>query len=347
MDEDKGLAGPATPEKGLAKESWRRRALGLFVSGVLVLLLVYTVPMAEVFERIKHIPPSMIVGLLLLHGLVLQLRVHRWTIIVGAGGPISRQHRKASRDAVFVGWLADSVLPLKGGDFMRPLLYARKTGTSFTGALAAVVFERALDLLALATLLGIALGMCPEAGRPPWSSAVAALAVVAGIIGCLAYFMLRRWEPGREEGVGPGLSRGRAKVRELALQLRAASALLHHPPAVARVLGGTALIWILEVVAVALTLAACGLDSLWAFSPTGLAASGSQVVASTLAVTLPRGPTGVGTDQWASILALEPFGVSAATATAVSIVDVGCVLAWVIPFGILASLRTKTPHSQK
>jgi uncharacterized membrane protein YbhN (UPF0104 family) len=229
---------------------------------------------------------------------------------------------------------------------MRPLVYARKTGTSFTKALAAVVFERALDLLALAALLGVALGMCPEVGLPPWSSTVAAIAMVAGIIGCSAYFLLRRWNP-KEEDVGYGLSPGRAKVRELALQLRAASVLLDHPPAVAQVLGGTALIWILEVVAVALTLAACGLDALWAFSPTGLAASGSQVVASTLAVTLPRGPAGIGTDQWASILALEPFGVSAATATAVSIVDVGCVLAWVIPFGILASLRAKTPHSQR
>jgi uncharacterized protein (TIRG00374 family) len=69
-----------------------------------------------------------------------------------------------------IGFMANNVLPLRLGEFVRPWALSRREGISKSTLLATVVVERAVDMLTLLAILGIALLVHPisettEAGR--------------------------------------------------------------------------------------------------------------------------------------------------------------------------------------
>jgi uncharacterized protein (TIRG00374 family) len=72
--------------------------------------------------------------------------------------------------ATMIGFMANNVLPLRLGEFVRPWALSRREGMSKSTLLATVVVERAVDMLTLLVILGIALFVHPisaatEAGR--------------------------------------------------------------------------------------------------------------------------------------------------------------------------------------
>ncbi|MEE2827605.1 MAG: lysylphosphatidylglycerol synthase transmembrane domain-containing protein [Myxococcota bacterium] len=315
-----------------------RLLLGFALSTVLLVLLLHAVQIEKVMATLRSVRPDLLALLVLLHAVILGMRIQRWGLIVDGGSRPSWRRRRLVAEASLVGWFVDSALPLKAGEVARPWVYARSTGRSFLDLLGTVTLERVLDLMALAALFALAFGVLPGARLPDGFAQFAIFGFVASLGGFVAVLSLRRWGPTEmpEFGDSPSI---RVRALAAAVRFREGLGLFDRPALLARVVAWTTVIWVVETGAVALTLAACGVDLAWATGPSGLAASGSQVVISTVALGLPSAPTGIGVDQWATIFALRPFGVDDAVATAVSIVDIACVLIWVLPLGLLAVFR--------
>jgi hypothetical protein len=324
-----------------------RLLLGLSISAILLGLLAQTVDFDGVVEALQKVKTESLLPLLLLHLMILLLRIHRWQLIVEPKSESSWRRRFLIARAMFIGWFTDSALPIKAGELTRPWVYAQGTQRSFTDILGTVVLERVLDLLALASLFTLAFAALPGASVPTWFSDFAWVGALLTLLGLSSTFALFRWGPKQlslERDTKPAL-----KVRFLntLVHFRQGLELFREPTRTLQVLGWTCLIWACETYTVSLTLLACGADFTGLTDPSVVAASASQVVVSTLAVALPQSPAGIGVDQWATILALRPFGIDAATATAVSIIDVFCVLAWVIPIGLIAILRRGRAPKEK
>ena len=64
-----------------------------------------------------------------------------------------------------IGFMANNVLPFRLGEFVRPWVLARREKLSKTTLLATVVVERAVDMLTLLGILGVALARPPVARR--------------------------------------------------------------------------------------------------------------------------------------------------------------------------------------
>jgi len=69
--------------------------------------------------------------------------------------------------SVSVGYMASSILPIRAGDVVRAALMKRKVGTRIASALATVLAERVLDLLAILLMMSLFVGLTmrdPEFG---------------------------------------------------------------------------------------------------------------------------------------------------------------------------------------
>jgi len=95
------------------------------------------------------------------------LRALRWRSLIAVP-------RRLPLDSLFsatmIGFMANNVLPLRLGEFVRPWALARREGLSRSTLFATVVVERAVDMITLLAILGIALLVHPisaatEAGR--------------------------------------------------------------------------------------------------------------------------------------------------------------------------------------
>lgn len=86
------------------------------------------------------------------------IRAVRWRSFIVSPKPLRTD---ALFSATMIGFMANNVLPFRLGEFVRPWALARSEGLSKTTLLATVVVERAIDMLTLLAILGIALAVHP------------------------------------------------------------------------------------------------------------------------------------------------------------------------------------------
>jgi glycosyltransferase 2 family protein len=114
----------------------------------------------------------------------------RWHVILRHGG-IEHEVRDAYALTV-VGYMGNTVLPARGGEALRVLLLAERTGVRRREILGAILPERLLDVAALATLFCVltfaGTGDSPAGTLP---AIIAAIALVLGLVGLVAYLRLR------------------------------------------------------------------------------------------------------------------------------------------------------------
>jgi glycosyltransferase 2 family protein len=117
----------------------------------------------------------------------LAIRAFRWQYLLAPLGGAS--FGNAFR-ATAVGFAANSVLPARAGEVIRPYFLARREGKSATGAFATIILERLLDMVAVLVLLGVfvfAFGGPARATNPgamaivTWTGAVAGGAALIGL----------------------------------------------------------------------------------------------------------------------------------------------------------------------
>jgi len=86
------------------------------------------------------------------------IRAWRWQILAS---PLAKISARLSFSALMIGYLGNSILPLRAGEFMRSYVAGRRGGIPISTALAVVVVERILDMLMLLLCFSLSLLLFP------------------------------------------------------------------------------------------------------------------------------------------------------------------------------------------
>ncbi len=106
--------------------------------------------LSAVAAEIAHARVDLIIWAVVLAGVMPVIRAFRWRYLLDPIGPT--RFGPVLR-ATIVGFAALALLPARAGDVIRPYLVARTEGLSAASVFATIVMERALDLIAVLTLL--------------------------------------------------------------------------------------------------------------------------------------------------------------------------------------------------
>ncbi|WP_296806323.1 lysylphosphatidylglycerol synthase transmembrane domain-containing protein [Thiocapsa sp.] len=235
----------------------------------------------------------------------------RWTLILRPFGHFSVRQVAPS---MMIGFAGNNLLPLRIGELIRTVIFAKESGCSRSGVLMTLVVERALDLVGI--LLVFVTGALLVGELPPgWSYGLAV--ALAGILSLLTVLVLLGRFPNLSLGLWKRLSpslptlvaeRGQTYLTELS---RGLGALATASTGFALFLQSL-LRWYVAAALVWLSLASYGVSV-----PPGVAMLVVGVTAA--AVSLPSVPGFVGPVQAAFVFALTPFGISQEVALAASI----------------------------
>lgn len=321
----RGTAGHAGSEGEGEREGARPRPppwrdwqlwVAFAVSALAIALTLKGVDFAEVGRALGEAQWPFLLGVPVLHWLALWVRALRWRRLTVALSdlplPLGAHYR-----ATAIGFMTINLLPMRLGEFVRPLVLARELSVSASAAFGTLVIERAFDF-ACAAALGAALLALHAHALPAWVRSAAVALLLAGALPFALIAALRL-----------------AKARTLALIDTLLSPL---PERVARFLGGFArelcrgldglrgaaalaevMLWSLVLWCVlfaapfALGFAAFGIEL-----PLGefLLATLTVHVFVALAVAAPAAPGFLGVFHFACREALVLFGVSPSTALA-------------------------------
>jgi glycosyltransferase 2 family protein len=158
---------------------WRSALLGIAISVAAAALLVATTNLGEVVGRLQRAEVLWLVPGLLVLAVQAWVRAARWASLLRSSvGAALRAGQVV--EAMLVGYFVNAVMPGRLGEVARAIAVSRRESVPFSGVAASVVVERAVDVLALATLASIALAVSGS----DWAIPFAGLAVlIAGIVG--------------------------------------------------------------------------------------------------------------------------------------------------------------------
>jgi uncharacterized protein (TIRG00374 family) len=135
--------------------------LGIAISAVCVWLSMRDVHLAEVWNALRRANYFGFVGVMVVTLLGFWLRAIRWRSLISSPKRISTD---SLFSATMIGFMANNVLPFRLGEFVRPWALSRREHLSKTTLLATIVVERAIDMLTLLAILGLALLVFPLRG---------------------------------------------------------------------------------------------------------------------------------------------------------------------------------------
>lgn len=259
------------------------------------------------------------------------LRGFRWSVILDRAGIETARIEPYALEVV--GYMGNTVLPLRGGEAIRVMLLRERSDATWANAIGSVVPERVLDVITLGLLFAVVVLSGTIATPGGDGPALLALAVVLGLVGFgLAFRWLRR--RGR-------LGRLADRIRPLA----AASRPLFTSVGVS--LGALSVtIWLLD--GTVFWLIARSLDL-----PVGLLDGVAMAIVATGFSLIPAGPAYAGTYDAALLVSLGALDVTGGAAVSyillvrflvfVPVTLVGLVLV-VARYGGLTRLRRRESH---
>jgi glycosyltransferase 2 family protein len=298
------------PGEGYLK-SWLYRLAGIFVSVFFVYLAVRQVDLSGSLRALGTVRPGWLVAATLIYLSSFPVRALRWRLILRVQRVLPLGELMA---AVFVGYMANNVLPARAGEVYRAHFLGRRAGISRSGVAASIVVERTFDGLMLVCVILFVFVAFPTEDYLGGTALVTGLVFLALAAGILLYSLKANRS---HRAVERGLERLPLALRErlvgrLGFFLQGIRGI-----STARELleagGYTVLVWALDASAVALVVASFGVT----LPPIGYVLVFALVALST---TLPSGPGFVGPFQYAFVLSLGSFAVSRETALAVSVV---------------------------
>jgi uncharacterized protein (TIRG00374 family) len=300
--------------KGLLASSRFQAAASAVLAVGLFAFFLSRVHLSEIAASIRAASPGWMAASAAISISTFAIRALRWVWILR---PVGRVPWWPSYRATSIGFAANTVLPARAGEVLRPAILARECSLPFAALLASIVFERILDALAQLTYLGIALGTGAAAGGVVSSGrlrlAVAGLAAIA--IGVALFAVL--WRDATErlfDVLFRALpERFRPAAHRAAHTFLDGFASLKTPRLAALVCVGSLFLWFVINVQVYCVLRAFGLDL-------PLTAAFVTTSAAVLGLVVPT-PGGVGGYHAAVQFALtRVYGVPLATATGVALI---------------------------
>lgn len=304
---------------------WLYRVAGILVSIFFLYLVTRQVDFAQFFRVLKEARPALLGAASLVYLAGYPIRALRWRRILRAQKELSLGQVLVP---VFVGYMANNLLPARAGELYRAHFLGRRTRMSRSGALASIVVERTFDGLMLILVISLVFFMFPEESLLGISALATGLVFLALAVGIFLY--VREVDRTHRAvnwmlGLLPQAAEKRAgiRVRVFMQGMRGISTFR----GTLEVGAYTVLVWTLEACAVALVILSFGVT---------LPVSGFVLVYSlaALSTALPSGPGYIGPYQYAFVLALGVFAVSRETALAISVAAQASLLGSVTLIGL-------------
>lgn len=274
------------------------------------------------------------------------LRAFRWRFLLS---PFTDTTTARLYPVVIVGYMANNILPLRAGEFVRSYYLSRREPVSGATALATIVVERVFDGLLMLLLLFAGVLFLPFSGLPEgvqdavdipvWA---AAAIMVVPFVGGFAVIILAALHPQRFLAVGNSLARRlpapvrfRALISAFAKRFIGGFEGLHRPDRLAKVAVLTAPVWVAE--GVAYYAIALGFDLDAHLGSQWLLVGSMLLIISlaNLAISVPLSQGGVGPFEIFAALALVVLGVGSVHASAYAVVLHATLLLPVIIVGLL------------
>jgi uncharacterized protein (TIRG00374 family) len=254
----------------------------------------------------------------------------RWSVLLSGN---ARLPIRVTFSYVMIGYLANTVLPLRLGDLARASLLGRRHGIGIASALGSILLERVLDLLVLLLLIG---GLAFVVDVPPLVRAGIAT-MAAGALGGLAFLVsLAVW---RERLTGlaarlPFAAARRPIEQLLGLAARFAGGLkvLRDRRRLAQVLALSALAWAIAGGGTFLWLVAFDMPAPWYAALFVLAVVN-------LGGAIPSSPGAIGVYHFLAVLALSVWVPDSSAALAYAIATHGVNLALNVLIGAICLAR--------
>ena len=195
------------------------------------------------------------------------VRAERWTYLLA---PLGRARFSAVFRTTVIGFGASAVLPARAGEVIRPYLLARREGLSFTAALATIVVERILDLVAVLVQLAVFL-LVFDPGLEAKDSAVFSAIRFGGLltapiaVGALLVMFFMAGHPDtlhawllKAETVFP--ARIASMIARLARTFAEGFAVVRHAPRLIAAMAWSCILWVLIAGSIWVTSQAFGID---------------------------------------------------------------------------------------
>ena len=162
---------------------------------VLFAVFLWTAPLAQVGEALTHVKVAWLLASLAVALLTYALRALRWGLILR---PVGRAGTGNLLGCTAAGFATSTVLPLRAGEIVRPLLLTARTGLPAAATLASILTERLLDGASVLLLFGFGVATA-QAGLNPRNLGLlrdTAMLTTAGLVAAvvLVWFLLRRRE---------------------------------------------------------------------------------------------------------------------------------------------------------
>lgn len=292
-----------------------RAAIALAAGLALVAAMLWYIGPSHVGRALSSASPIYLALAIVAYGLFFLVRGIRWRMLFSHSAPDVRL--TTTTGATAVGWLANSLLPLKGGEVLRATLVARRERVSIVTSAATIALERVLDMLGASLLAVLALLLLPGATHlPGWLVLALQAAWILPVALLLALAALVRWRELSLRGLSRAtrhMGRFGVKVHTLAdMVLSGFATLARHPGLLARLAPLTFVIATLQTLVFAFLVMAFIPPATLAMS---FAGSAIFLLSFVIAIT----PGNVGTYEAAFIAVFVALGVPAEVAIPASI----------------------------
>jgi glycosyltransferase 2 family protein len=306
-------------------KSWLYSVVGIFVSIFFVYLAVRRVDVAESIRALRDMQPILVGMAILVYLACFPILALRWRLILRTQKALSWREIMMP---LFVGYMANNLLPARTGEVYRAHVLGRRTRISRSGVMASIVVERTFDGLMLVCMILLVFVLFPQThflGSAALVTGLAFLALAAGIL--LYNLMVDKAHRITNWGLEllPQLLRKHVSSR-LNVFLQGIRGISTAKQFLAAGIF-TVLVWVLDACAIDLVVVSFGVS---------LPLSGFVLVftLATLSTTLPSGSGYIGPFQYAFVVSLGAFAISQETALAVSVITQLVVLGPVTLIGL-------------
>lgn len=320
------------------RSQWMKSLGGLVLSALLIAWIVQSTDWRDVYAELRGASYWALFPATAIFFLHFFIRAIRWRSFLPRGKSLPLG---ILFDSIMVGNLANFLLPLRAGEFVRPYMLSRRARPSFASGFASVVVERFFDLSAVLIAFAVLLLWFQNFPRWVYQGAITlglisiALMIFIVVGSFVPLFVLKVFKAVVQKVFS---HRPRRLERHLIDFLKGARVLRKNNNFV-KVLFFTALVWATTFLLYFVLLYLVPV-------PRSFLLSVSVSVIIALAVAAPSVPGFVGVYQTACIAGFSLFGVSTEVAVAYSIITHALHYVIFVPYGLFALSRAGLSFSE-
>lgn len=288
-----------------------KNLIGIGISVVLLYLLFRNVEFKKLGDVLLSINYLVIIPAILLQISSYWVRSLRWSAMLGS---IKKIKTKDLFPIICINYMANSVLPLRGGDIVRAYLIGRKYDISKTAALSTVIVEKIYDGITLLLFMG-AISLLYPFPKSIKSLGIVATIIFAGALIFTVFVVLFREHTLKLVKFFTGLLPEKigTNIMKIATKLIDGFDVIRDKKSLMPVIVYSLIIWALEGSLVLTIAIAFGVDNLFYLSVFTL-------VVTNFGIMIPSAPGNLGTFEGACSTALGVFKITGNTAIGFALV---------------------------